>query len=96
MLTPKLLTVATKKKVYVGKILHFYSKINVAEIKVEANGLEVGDNLMVQGPTTGVYEEKLKSMEMNHKKVKKVPKGKVVAVKLSSLVRKNDKIFVVK
>ncbi|MEE9525360.1 MAG: peptidase U32 family protein [Candidatus Woesearchaeota archaeon] len=85
---------ATTKKVYVGKVLHYYGKIKVAEIKVESNGLKVGDNLMIQGPTTGVYEQKLKSMEIKHKKVKQIKKGSV-AVKLDSIVRKNDQVYII-
>jgi len=85
---------AKTKKVYVGKVIHFYGKIGVAEVKIEARGLKIRDNLMIQGPTTGVYEEKIKSMEINHKKIKEVKKGKMIAIKLNSIVRKNDKVFV--
>ena len=86
---------ATKKKVYIGKVLHYYGKIEVAEIKIESKGLKIGDKLMIQGFTTGIVETRLNSMEMNHKKVKKVSKGNVVAVKLNSVVRKNDQVYVI-
>jgi putative protease len=88
-------TKATTRKVYVGKIMHFYNKIKVAEIKIEARGLNKGDNLMIQGPTTGIFEQELESMEINHKKIEEAGKGKLIAVKLSKLSRKNDKIFVI-
>lgn len=87
---------AKKKKVYIGKIVHFYNKINVAEIKIETKDLKIGDILMVQGPTTGVHKEKVSSMEMQHKKKKKAEKGDLVAVKLNTIARKNDKVFVIK
>lgn len=86
---------AEKKKIYIGKVVHFYSKIKVAEIKIETKSLSVGDELMIQGPTTGVYSEKLESMEANHKKIIKAEKGKVIAVKLGKIVRKNDKVFII-
>ncbi|MBR9691929.1 U32 family peptidase [Candidatus Woesearchaeota archaeon] len=87
---------AKKKKVYVGKIVHFYGKIKVVEIKLETKGLKQGDVLMVQGPTTGVHEQKISSMEIKHKKIKEAKKGKMVAVRLSKTARKNDKVFVIK
>jgi len=86
---------ATKKKEYVGKVIHFYDKIKVAEIKIESKRLKIGDKIMIQGKKTGVCEQKLKSMEINHKKVKKAEKGKTVAVKLDKKVRKNDKVYVI-
>jgi putative protease len=86
---------ATTRKQYIGKIIHFYNKINVAEIKIESIGLKVGDKLMIQGPTTGVYNQKINSMEINYKKIKKADKGKVVAVKLNNSARKNDKIYII-
>jgi len=86
---------ATTKKVYIGKILHFYNKIKVAEIKIETKELKLGDKLMIQGPTSGVFEQKLTSMEIKHKKIKQAKKGSVIAVKLKKIARKNDKIYII-
>lgn len=87
---------AKKKKIHVGKVVHFYKKIGVAEVKLEARGIEIGDKLMFQGPTTGVVTIEVKSIEMDHGKVKSGKKGELVAVKTDKVVRKNDKVFVVK
>ena len=86
---------AQKKKIYIGKIIHFYPKIKVAELKVESNGLSVGDKIMIQGSSTGIFEQILNSMEVNHKRILNINKG-LVAIKLNNLVRKKDKVFVVK
>jgi len=87
---------ATKKKVYVGKVLNYYRKIGVAEIKLEACSLKIGDEIMFQGPTTGVFSQKVDSMEINHKKVEKAEKGSRVGVKTEKLVRENDLVFLIK
>lgn len=87
---------AKTRKVYAGKILHFYNKINVAEVSIEAHELKKGDKIIVQGQTTGVFEQKLKSMEINHKKTDKAKKGKVIAIKLEKKARANDKLFIIK
>ncbi|MBW2966559.1 U32 family peptidase, partial [Candidatus Woesearchaeota archaeon] len=86
---------ATTRKQYVGKIIHFYNKINVAEVKIESKGLKIGDKLMIQGPTSGVFEQKLDSMEIKHNKIKQAKKGKVVAVKLRNVARKNDRDYII-
>jgi len=87
---------ATKKKEHVGYIRNYYKKPGVAEIVVQAGRLKIGDLIMVQGPTTGVFEQKIASMEINHKKVSEVNKGKSVGIKLKKTARQNDAVYLIK
>ena len=87
---------ATKKKVYIGKVIKYYNKIGVAEIFIQNTKVEVGDTLIFQGPTTGSIEEKVISLEKENKQIKKAERGEKVAIKVNSIVRKNDQIYVVK
>jgi|TARA_Y100000310_G_scaffold317795_1_gene371070 putative protease len=86
---------ATKKKIYVGVVKNFYKKHSVAEIKVETHGIKIGDHLMIQGNKTGVIEQKVNSMQINHKEVKQIKKGRI-GIKLEKSSRENDKVFVIK
>lgn len=83
---------ATEKKIYVGYITNFFKEPCVAAIKLEAGGVKVGDKIMVQGETTGVKEQIIESMEINHKPVKEAEKC-LVGIKLSFEARENDKVF---
>src|SRR5664279_5649832 len=47
---------ATRRKVYIGKIKNYFTKLNVAEIKLENGDLNIGDAILITGPTTGVVE----------------------------------------
>lgn len=85
---------ATRRKIYVGVVANFYKSVGVAEVKVEAHGLHVGDKLMVQGNKTGVFEQKIESMQVEHKEVKSITKG-LVGVKFKKTARLNDKIFII-
>jgi putative protease len=88
---------ATQKKVYIGKVLNYYSKINVAEILIQGNDqIKIGDAVIFQGPITGVLEQKIVSLEKNHKSIKIASKGEKVAVKVENAVRKNDEVYVYK
>lgn len=87
---------AKKRKIHVGKVIHFYNNIGVCEIKLEAKDLCRGDSMMIQGPTTGILKEKIDSIQCNHNPVSFGKKGEIIAVKVSSRVRKNDKVFVIK
>ncbi len=88
-------SIATKKKIYIGKIRNYYKKINVAEVVIESNSLRIGDNILIQGPTTGVIEQRVTSIEKNHRKTDKAKKGEVVGIKTERIVRANDKVFLI-
>jgi putative protease len=87
-------TKATAQKAYVGYVKNFFKQQMVAEIQLEAGKLNVGDKIMVQGPTTGVQEQIVSSMEINHKPVKEVEKRNV-GVRLNFVARENDQVFVI-
>ena len=84
---------ATERKMYVGKITNYYSKIGVAELKVESHGLETGEKIMVIGSTTGVYEDRLGELRLEHEPVKKVQKGDVCSFPAKMLLRRGDKLY---
>lgn len=86
---------ATHRKTHVGVVTNFFKKVSVAEIKVEGRDFKVGDELMFQGPTTGVKTLKVISIEENEKSVEVARKGTLVGVKLTEIVRENDQVFMI-
>lgn len=85
---------ATQKKIYIGKVLNYFKKIKVAEIIIQGNKkIKKGDTIIFQGPTTGSIEEKILSIEKNHQLITKVKKGEKIALGISSIVRKNDEVY---
>jgi len=84
---------ATKKKILVGKCSNYFSKLGVAEFTCEANEVEVGDELLITGPTTGVVNFIIDEIREDMKPVKKTTKGIRFSVKTPELVRRNDKVF---
>lgn len=84
---------ATQKKVYLGKITNYFTKLNVAELQIETNALEVGNEINVVGPTTGVYEDVIKEMRLDLEPVQKAEKGQSVSFKTTELVRRGDKVY---
>ena len=87
---------ATKKKIYLGKVLNYYKKVKVAEVLLETNGLRLNDTIMFQGNKTGVVEDKVVSIEVHNKKIKLAKKGQRVGIKIKNIVRENDKVFLIK
>ncbi len=84
---------ATERKIYVGKITNYFSKIGVAEVLLEAQNLQVGDKILITGETTGAYEDILEEIRYELQPVDKVEKGSLFSIKTKELVRRNDKLF---
>ncbi|MFR9593587.1 MAG: peptidase U32 family protein [Rikenellaceae bacterium] len=84
---------ATHRKVYVGKVTNFFSKISVAEILIEATPLNVGDEALFMGETTGVVEHAVESVFVDDKSVESVKQGVKCSVKTAEMVRRGDKLY---
>ena len=85
---------ATERKVYIGKGVKYFSRLGVAEFAVEANTFQVGDKLLVTGPTTGVmYLTATEIHDNDGHPVEKAPQGQRVAIPVSGKIRPSDKLF---
>lgn len=84
---------ATEKKVLVGKVIKYFSKLNVAEVSVEAAEISLGENLLITGPTTGVMYLKAEEIRYELKPINKAEKGWRVSIPVKGKVRPNDKLF---
>ncbi len=84
---------ATTKKIYVGKINNYFSKLKVAEVKIETNSLNINDDILIIGPTTGVYEDNVKEIRVDLKNVNEAVKGEVCSLPVSDIVRRSDKLY---
>ncbi|MBN2174734.1 MAG: U32 family peptidase [Bacteroidales bacterium] len=86
-------SVATKRKIFVGKVTNYFSKLGVAEIKMETHDLNVGDEIKIIGPTTGVYEDRVLEIRVELKSVEKTVKGEDCSIPVKELVRRGDKVY---
>ncbi len=83
---------ATERKIYVGKGVKYFGNIGVAEFVVEAAELNVGDKLLVTGPTTGAVCLTLDEARVDLKPVPTVHQGEHFSVKMER-IRPNDKLY---
>lgn len=84
---------ATQTKLYVGQITNYFSKLGVAEIRMETHDLNVGDEIMIIGPTTGVYEDTVSEIRVDLQSVQQTVKGEACSIPVKSLVRRGDKVY---
>lgn len=84
---------ATKRKVYVGKGLNYFSKLGVGEFLCEAAELSVGNDILITGSTTGLIETKLTEIRVNLQSVDTTHKGERFSIPVNKMIRRSDKIF---
>ena len=84
---------ATERKVYIAKGIRYFSKIGVAEFKVEAGELNKGDKLLITGPTTGAMYLNADELRVDLKPVDKATKGQHVSFVVSDKIRPSDKLY---
>ncbi|MBQ2495716.1 MAG: U32 family peptidase, partial [Prevotella sp.] len=84
---------ATEKKVLVGKVIKYFSKLSVAEVAVEATTFSVGDKLLITGPTTGALWLNADEIRYDLKPVETALQKQRVSIPVPEKVRPGDKLF---
>ncbi len=80
--------------VYLGRITHYYPKIQVGIVKVEKARLSLGDLIYVQGKKNR-FKQRVGSIEFNHRKVKSVGPGYEIGVQFGRSVHEGDEVYIV-
>ena len=84
---------ATRSKEYVGLVTNYYSKLGVAEIRMDSHDLNLGEPVMIIGPTTGVYEDTLSEIRVDLGAVSQAVKGEYCSIPVKTVVRRGDKVY---
>ncbi len=86
-------SLATRKKVYLGKGTNYFPKIGVAEFVLETKSLKVGDEILITGPTTGVVEMKVPEIRVDLQPVEEAMKGDRLSIPVKEKIRRSDKLY---
>jgi len=81
-----------EKEEFVGKITHYFDKIEVGIIEITKGSLAVGDEIHIKGATTD-FEQPVESMQIEHEQVKKAKKGDAIGMKVKDKVREGDEVY---
>lgn len=84
---------ATKRKIFVGKGMNYFSRLGVAEFLCEASELEVGDEILITGPTTGIIQTSIREMQIDHQPASKAQKGVRFSIPVDRIIRRSDKLY---
>ena len=84
---------ATEKKIYVGKVIKYFSKLGVAEFLVETQSLQAGDKVLITGPTTGALIFNAEDVRLELMQTDNVQKGDRFSMQTPAKVRPSDKLY---
>ncbi|KKS64812.1 MAG: hypothetical protein UV40_C0030G0007 [Parcubacteria group bacterium GW2011_GWA1_42_7] len=75
----------------IGKVTHFYGKINVGIILLSEE-LNKGERIHFVGPTTD-FEQEVESMQVDHSEVEEAQTGREIGMKVIRKVKENDEVY---
>ena len=77
--------------VQVGHISHFFPKISVAIVELEAP-MAVGDRILIKGPSTD-FEQVVDSMQIEHQNIQRAEPGQSIGLKTAQHVKEKDMVY---
>jgi len=89
---PKISKTSQKEGKLIGKVVHYFSNIGVAVIKLSA-GLSLGDEIRIVGGENTDFNQAVESMEVDRKKIKKAKAKDEVGLKVKERVRDDYKVY---
>jgi len=84
---------ATRVKEYCAKGVRYFSKLGVAEFRMEAGELHPGDEVVITGPTTGTIILTPGEIRVDLRPVDTVRKGESFSIAVPSKIRPSDKLY---
>lgn len=76
----------------IGKITHYFGNIGVAVIELE-DTLKVDDTIRIIGGVETDFTQTVKSIEIEHEKVKVAKAGDSIGLKMEQKVREGYKVY---
>ncbi len=76
----------------VGTVTHYFSAISVGIIKLSAP-LNQGDEIRIIGGENTDFNQVVKSMQLDHKEIKKAKKGMSIGLKVKEISREGYKVY---
>ncbi len=89
---------ALEQRRHLGRVMRWYAKAGVAEIRLEADSVSPGDTIEITGPTTGLVRLVVPEVRcddeagMTHT-VPAVPKGATALIAVPQKLRHGDKVY---
>jgi len=79
----------------IGEVTHYFDKIGVAALKLKS-ALKVGDTIVFRNKAgEDLFEEEVKSIQIEHESVTKAKKGDEVGIKVAQKAHDGNEAYLV-
>ena len=75
----------------IGKISHYFSKINVAIVELEET-LKIGEKILIEGPETA-FEQEVESIQIEREPVQEAGEGQSIGLKTIKPVKEGFLVY---
>ena len=79
------------EKKLVGKIIHFYPKIDVAVVELE-DTLNVGDKISIEKGEE-IFEQVVESMQIEHENIQQAEAGQAIGLRVTEKAKEGSQVF---
>jgi hypothetical protein len=76
----------------IGRVVHYYSHLNVAVVSLDKGPLQIGDVIHIKGHTTD-FKQPVESMEIEHESITKAVPGDDFGIKVRDHAREHDIVY---
>lgn len=87
---------ATHEKEFIGRVVHYYPKVQIAEVKIDTGTIKKGDDFLFIGATTGALEGNVEELRVDGEVSSEAVRGDIMTCKVADRVRINDKLYTIK
>lgn len=79
-------------EVKIGRVSHYFGKIQVAAIELTEGDLSVGETIHIKGHTSD-FTQKIDSMQIDKANVERADKGQSIGIRVTEHARVGDEVF---
>jgi translation elongation factor EF-1alpha len=76
----------------IGQVTHYYDKIGVAIIELDAT-LGVGDQIKFVRGGEDLFEQKVESLQVEHENIESAKKGDIIGLQVDQEVKEGAEVF---
>ncbi len=84
---------AAETRDQIGTVTNFFGKLGVAEFKLIKHAIHPGDQLLIEGPTTGAVRFIAENLHVDGQPAESANPGDMVTLALPAKARRQDKVF---
>jgi putative protease len=76
----------------IGKVTHYYDKIKVAIVELDA-GLSVGDKIKFVRGGEDLFEQNVDSIQIEHNNIQSAQKGDIIGLRVDNEVKEGAEVY---